>query len=65
MQVLVASIGNGLQGKRMEVASLLWDAGIAVRFLKANYCASSSCSTFIIKLSPYNNCMFMFDLPCN
>jgi len=30
-QVLVASIGSGLQGKRMEIASLLWDAGIAVR----------------------------------
>jgi len=29
--VLVASIGSGLQGKRMEIASLLWDAGIAVR----------------------------------
>ena len=31
MQVLVASIGSGMQAKRMELASWLWEAGIAVR----------------------------------
>jgi hypothetical protein len=30
-QVLVASIGSGMQAKRMELASRLWEAGIAVR----------------------------------
>lgn len=30
-QVLVASIGNGLQGKRMAIAAQLWQAGIKVR----------------------------------
>ena len=29
--VLVASIGNGLQTQRMKVATQLWDAGIKVR----------------------------------
>ena len=31
-QVLVCSIGNGLQKKRMEVANLLWSAGVASEF---------------------------------
>ena len=31
-QVLVSSIGNGMQAKRMEVASMLWSAGIAAEF---------------------------------
>lgn len=31
-QVLVASIGSGLQGKRMEVAARLWAAGIKAEF---------------------------------
>ncbi|GAX78396.1 hypothetical protein CEUSTIGMA_g5838.t1 [Chlamydomonas eustigma] len=31
-QVLVASIGNGMQVKRMEVASMLWRAGIKAEF---------------------------------
>jgi len=31
-QVLVASIGNGMQVKRMEIASNLWAAGIAAEF---------------------------------
>ncbi|KAF8060498.1 histidine--tRNA ligase [Scenedesmus sp. PABB004] len=31
-QVLVASIGNGMQAKRMAVASRLWAAGIAAEF---------------------------------
>jgi histidyl-tRNA synthetase len=30
LQVLVASIGSGMQAKRMELASRLWEAGIAV-----------------------------------
>lgn len=29
-QVLVASIGSGMQPKRMEIAARLWEAGIAV-----------------------------------
>ena len=31
-QVLVSSIGNGMQKKRMEVANLLWAAGISAEF---------------------------------
>jgi histidyl-tRNA synthetase len=31
-QVLIASIGRGLQSKRMEVASLLWSGGIKAEF---------------------------------
>eukprot|EP00873_Tetraselmis_striata_P016208 jgi/Tetstr1/436472/TSEL_025300.t1 len=31
-QVLVASIGNGMQVKRMEIANTLWSAGIAAEF---------------------------------
>jgi histidyl-tRNA synthetase len=36
-QVLVASIGNGMQAQRMELAATLWRAGIAAEFgFKAN-----------------------------
>lgn len=31
LQVLVCSLGSGLQPKRMEIAAILWEAGIAVR----------------------------------
>ena len=30
--VLVASIGNGMQKRRMEVANVLWSAGISAEF---------------------------------
>lgn len=33
-QVLVASIGNGLQGKRMAIAAQLWQAGIKVWWIR-------------------------------
>uniref|UniRef100_A0A7S2Z537 histidine--tRNA ligase n=2 Tax=Eukaryota TaxID=2759 RepID=A0A7S2Z537_9CHLO len=31
-QVLVSSIGNGMQKKRMEIANLLWSSGICAEF---------------------------------
>ncbi len=48
-QVLVSSIGNGLQAKRMEVAAMLWKAGIAAEFG--------------FKVSPYRNHLSFFIYP--
>jgi hypothetical protein len=40
--VLVASIGKGLQRQRMRVASQLWEAGIAVRLARARHMLNTS-----------------------
>ena len=45
--VLIASIGKGLQRQRMRVASQLWEAGIAVRPSRE----LSTCSHFLVSSS--------------
>ena len=48
-QVLVSSIGNGLQAKRMEIAAMLWKAGIAAEFG--------------FKVSPFRSHVFLLQSP--
>ncbi len=63
-QVLVASIGNGLQGKRMEIAAQLWRAGFKVggcMYVGALVCccvAVFGCAFCMNRHAPTNACSY-------